>query len=100
METKIKSLVQASINVKQEILQNPDLLKILERYGDVLFLGDFAEKIVGLLPGAKIAGPSWQPRPEIVGALGADYFKKRKFVKVEDLEPLYVYSRECDITGK
>ena len=82
------------------LVEVADLLKMLEKYDDVSFLGDFAERIVGLLPGAKIAGPSWQPRPEVLGALGADYFKKRKFVKVEDLEPLYVYSRECDITGK
>ncbi|MCX5678381.1 MAG: tRNA (adenosine(37)-N6)-threonylcarbamoyltransferase complex dimerization subunit type 1 TsaB [Candidatus Omnitrophica bacterium] len=82
------------------LVKTADLLKRLERYDDVLFLGDFAERIVGLLPGAKIAAKSWQPRPEVVGALGADYFKKGKFIKVEDLEPLYIYSRECDITGK
>lgn len=82
------------------LVEVSDLLKRLKRYDNVLFLGDFAEKIARLLPGAKIAAKSWQPRPEAVGILGADYFRKRRFVKVEDLEPLYIYSRECDITGK
>ncbi len=76
------------------------LLKELEGYQNVLFTGDFAEKAAALLPGSNAAAEHWQPRPEVVGALGAEYFKKRKFVKVEDLEPLYVYSGECDITGK
>ncbi|MBU0605364.1 MAG: tRNA (adenosine(37)-N6)-threonylcarbamoyltransferase complex dimerization subunit type 1 TsaB [Candidatus Omnitrophica bacterium] len=77
-----------------------DLVKKLEGHQNVLFTGDFAEKAAGLLPGSKAAAGHWQPRPEVVGAIGAEYFKKRKFVKVEDLEPLYIYSRECDITGK
>ena len=77
-----------------------DLLKRLAKYDKVFFLGDFAEKIAGALPGAKIATASWYPRPEVVGKLGLEYFRKKKFVRVEDLEPLYLYSRECDITGK
>ena len=77
-----------------------DLLKRLEKYDTVFFLGDYAERIVSLLPRAKIATESWQPRPEVVGRLGMDYFKKRKFVDVRDLEPFYIYSRECDIIGR
>lgn len=77
-----------------------DLLKKLKKYDNVFFSGDYAERAALLLPGAKVATGPWQPRPEVVGALGTEYFKKRKFVKVEDLEPLYIYSRECDITGR
>ncbi|MFH1190019.1 MAG: tRNA (adenosine(37)-N6)-threonylcarbamoyltransferase complex dimerization subunit type 1 TsaB [Candidatus Omnitrophota bacterium] len=77
-----------------------DLVKDLKKYPGVLFTGDFAERAAALLPGASAAAGRWQPRPEAVGAGGADYFNKRRFVKAEDLEPLYVYSRECDITGK
>ncbi len=77
-----------------------ELLKKLEGYDKVLFLGDYAEKAAGLLTGGIISPRPWQPKPEVVGALGAKYFKKRKFVKVEDLEPLYIYSKECDITGR
>jgi len=77
-----------------------DLLKKLKKYDSLFLLGDYAEKIAPLLPGARIATKSWQARPEVVGRLGIEYFKNRKFVKVEDLEPLYIYSRECDIIGK
>lgn len=82
------------------LLPAGDLLKKLEKYDNLFFLGDYAERIAGLLPGAKIAAESWHPRPEIVGRLGMEYFKKKKFVKAEDLEPLYIYSRECDIIGR
>ncbi|MCX5667224.1 MAG: tRNA (adenosine(37)-N6)-threonylcarbamoyltransferase complex dimerization subunit type 1 TsaB [Candidatus Omnitrophica bacterium] len=42
----------------------------------------------------------WHPKAEVVARLGAEYFRNKKFVKAEDLEPLYLYSHECDITGK
>lgn len=82
------------------LLPVDELLKRLKKYDKVLFLGDFADRITGLLPGAGSARGPWQPRPEVIGRLGDVYFKKKKFVKAEDLEPLYIYSRECDITGK
>ena len=46
------------------------------------------------------AGVDWHPRADTVARLGAEYYKNKKFVKAEDLEPLYLYSRECDITGR
>jgi tRNA threonylcarbamoyladenosine biosynthesis protein TsaB len=62
----------------------------------VMFLGDAAEKVSvkeGYLR-------DWYPRAEVAAALGAEYARKRKFVRAEDLEPMYLYSRECDITGR
>jgi tRNA threonylcarbamoyl adenosine modification protein YeaZ len=85
---------------KTLLLGLDDLLKELEKYQNVLFTGDFAGRAAQLLPGASAATGHWHPRPEVVGALGAEYFRKRRFVKVENLEPLYVYSSECDIIGK
>jgi hypothetical protein len=32
--------------------------------------------------------------------LGLGSFRKKKFVSAEKLEPMYIYSRECDITGR
>ena len=49
---------------------------------------------------AKIRGKDWHPRADTVAKLGAEYFRNKKFVKAEDLEPLYLYSHECDITGR
>jgi len=77
-----------------------DLLGRLEKYKKILFLGDFAEKIVERLPNTGSVLRSWRPRSEVVGLLGAERFRDRKFVKPENLEPMYLYSRECDITGK
>jgi tRNA threonylcarbamoyl adenosine modification protein YeaZ len=77
-----------------------ELIGRLRKYDNVLFLGDFAERAAKLLPASKISAGSWQPKPEAVGRIGAGYFRKRKFVRAEDLEPLYIYSKECDITGK
>lgn len=78
----------------------PELLKRLAAYDSVTLLGDYAEKIGGLLPKSVVAAVSWQPTPEIVGRLGIELFNKGKFTDVEDLEPFYIYTRECDITGK
>lgn len=48
---------------------------------------------------AKIRGKDWHPRADTVARLGTEYYKNKKFVMAEDLEPLYIYSRECDVTG-
>ena len=76
------------------------LLKLLKRYDEVLFLGDYADRIAPQLAGAGVMEGPWQPKPETVGMLGIERFKKNRFVKAEDLEPLYVYSKECDVTGR
>lgn len=82
------------------LLPADDLVKSLERYDRVMFLGDFAQRAARLLPGAEAAAWRWQPKPEVIGAIGSDLFKKKRFVTVEDLEPLYIYSKECDIKGR
>lgn len=79
---------------KYLLIPTADLEKRLEKVrGDILFLGDAIEA-------GKEPNPGWHPRAEVVAALGAEMFKKRRFVKAEELEPMYLYSRECDITGK
>lgn len=85
---------------KYLLLPLQDLLARLGKYENVRFLGDFAERASSVLPGSSVATNAWHPKPETVGRLGLEYFRKRKFVSVEDLEPLYLYSSECDITGK
>jgi hypothetical protein len=56
--------------------------------------------------GCSMAGPvkiivkDWHPKAEVVAKLGAEYYRSKKFVRAEDLEPLYLYSHECDITGR
>ena len=69
---------------------------------NILLFGDAAGKI---FTGCSIAGPvkiivkDWYPKAEIVARLGAEYYKDKKFVKAEELEPMYLYSHECDIRG-
>jgi hypothetical protein len=41
----------------------------------------------------------WHPRAEVVAALALADIKKKRFTRAEDLEPMYIYSRECDIKG-
>ena len=79
-----------------------DLLKKTDKYDKVLFLGDAISD-----PGSEANFRSrigfnadWHPKSEVVARLGAEYYKDRKFVKAKDLEPLYLYSHECDITGR
>lgn len=78
-----------------------DLLKKVSRYGKIIFLGDAVTKLPqffskeGQDPFSK-----WHPRAEVAAIMGAEDFKKKRFVKPRNLEPLYLYSKECDITGK
>lgn len=88
---------------KYLLLPLEELLKKTEKYDKVLFLGDTV-----ISPGLRINSKSrtenkvndWYPKAEIIARLAAQDFKKKRFVRPEDLEPMYIYSRECDITGK
>lgn len=77
------------------LLPATDLLKKISKYDKVLFLGDTIPR-----PGLGILHKDWHPKAEIVARIGLEYFKNRRFAKPEDLEPMYLYSRECDVTGK
>ncbi|MDO8536109.1 MAG: tRNA (adenosine(37)-N6)-threonylcarbamoyltransferase complex dimerization subunit type 1 TsaB [Candidatus Omnitrophota bacterium] len=78
------------------LLPLDELLKKISKYDKVLFLGDYPTGAVGF---HRAGGIDWHPKAEVVAKLGAEYFRNRKFVKPEDLEPMYLYSRECDIKG-
>ena len=71
------------------------LLKMTEEYDKVLFLGD-GVKLVGREEKIK----NWHPRADVAAGLAIESFKKKRFVSPEKLEPMYIYSMECDIKGK
>lgn len=79
---------------KYLLLPAADLSSMLNKHDKVFLLGDVE------IPPRRSNRFDWHPRAEIVAELGAIEFKKKRFVKPEDLEPMYLYSRECDITGK
>jgi tRNA threonylcarbamoyladenosine biosynthesis protein TsaB len=66
------------------------LLKKIRKYDKVLFLGDTEENKFK---------KDWHPKAATIGTLALEYFKEKKFTDAADLEPMYIYSRECDITG-
>lgn len=70
------------------LLPLEELKKKLAKYDKIYFLGDM------------IGSKAWYPKAEIVAELALDEIKNKHFVKPEDLEPMYLYSRECDIKGK
>lgn len=74
---------------KYLLISHDELLKKASGYDKVLMIGDMS--------GNKIA---WHPKAPVIERLGAEILEKKKFTKPEDLEPMYLYSRECDITGK
>ena len=78
-----------------------DLLKKTDKYDKVVFLGDYdTAAVTNRCLHLHRGGVNWHPKAEVVARLGAEYYKDKKFVKAEDLEPLYLYSHKCDITGK
>lgn len=66
-----------------------NLIEKLKRYDKILFLGD----VMGTMK-------SWHPKASVVACLGFEYLRAKRFVSPEKLEPMYLYSKECDITGK
>lgn len=96
---------------KYLLLSREELLKKTAGYGKVLFLGDYPIASGFTLKGGPVRRShsrfytftgegGWHPKAEIVGRIALENIGKKKFVRPEDLEPLYLYSRECDITGK
>ncbi len=73
------------------LLSAADLIKIINKR-KTLFVGD-ATWI------ENISAVNWHPKAETVARLGLESFRRKKFVREEDLEPMYLYSRECDIKG-
>jgi len=70
------------------LLPMEELKKKLEKYDKIYFLGDV------------IGDRSFYPKAEVVARLASEYIRKKRFVTAEALEPMYLYSKECDITGK
>jgi len=81
---------------KHLLIPAEDLMKRTTRYKEVSFLGD-ALALIGM---KDIKAPDWHPRPDVIAKLGRECYLRKEFVSAEDLEPLYLYSSECDITGK
>jgi tRNA threonylcarbamoyladenosine biosynthesis protein TsaB len=90
------------------LLPLAELLKKTEKYDKVIFLGDATSDPASDMAGITVrcgighkAGyrVDWYPRAEVVARLGAELISMKKFVNAEDLEPMYIYSRECDLTG-
>jgi tRNA threonylcarbamoyladenosine biosynthesis protein TsaB len=69
---------------------------------DIMFLGN-GVSLVGALKAAERQdpkkNPDWHPRAEVVARLGLELFRRGRTVIAEALEPMYIYSKECDITG-
>lgn len=72
-----------------------DLIKLVDRYGRIFFLGDAAH-LMGKSSGKMI---NWQPKAEVIGRIALGYIKRKEYTGPEELEPLYLYSKECDIKG-
>lgn len=68
-----------------------ELLKKCLKYDKVLFLGNTEKNNFK---------KDWHPRAETVAALASNDINKKKITRAEDLEPMYIYSRECDIKGR
>jgi len=75
--------------------------RIRAKKGRMAFLGDKSEEFIKNLP---TNGPAtitqWHPRADVVARLGLEYLREGKTVTAAELEPLYIYSKECDILGK
>lgn len=77
---------------KYLLLPLTDLLKKIKDE-TTLFLGDIE------VPGKAQKKIDWYPRAEEMVCPALENFKRNKIVIPEKLEPLYLYSRECDIKG-
>lgn len=72
-----------------------ELLQMTSKYDKVLFLGDGVK-----LTDSEETVKNWYPRADIAASLAVKDFSNKKFTSPERLEPMYIYSMECDITGR
>ncbi|MBP7056229.1 MAG: tRNA (adenosine(37)-N6)-threonylcarbamoyltransferase complex dimerization subunit type 1 TsaB [Candidatus Omnitrophica bacterium] len=70
----------------------------LKKYNSAILMGDMAGRLGPV--DKPFFGGDWHPRAEIVARLGLELFKNGKTVGSSELEPMYIYSRECDIKGR
>ena len=80
---------------KYLLLSVKDLMEKTAKYDKVLFLGD----AMHLLGKPAVKKPDWHPKADVVARLGLEEFKKKRIISAEELEPMYLYSKECDIIG-
>jgi tRNA threonylcarbamoyladenosine biosynthesis protein TsaB len=78
------------------LVPDAELMSISEEYDKVFFLGDG----VKIIDRPENEAFDWYPRAEVIGKLAIDQINNKKFTTPADLEPMYLYSKECDITGK
>ena len=85
---------------KHLLLPVKDLMENTAQYDKIIFLGDALQLLPNhsTPPGCGMV-KDWHPRADVVARLGDGYFNAKKFTSAEDLEPMYLYSRECDIKG-
>jgi tRNA threonylcarbamoyladenosine biosynthesis protein TsaB len=81
------------------LVSEEELLKNCAGYDNLYFTGDYAARIAARAARGTDLGPRWHPRAEAIARIGADMIAKGRTVTPEGLEPMYLYSRECDITG-
>lgn len=87
--------------ISRYLLLAPDeLLQKCSVYDNLYFTGDYAERFAALPAGARSMGPRWHPRAVSIAEIGARLATEGRFTTAEKLEPMYLYSRECDITGR
>lgn len=100
-------------NIKKKtkylLLPFDDLLKKTAKHNKVIFLGDAIdllkrkrsfERSFSSCPQDQILlRKIWHPKAEVVARLAVEDFSNKRFVRAGDLEPMYIYSRECDIKG-
>jgi tRNA threonylcarbamoyl adenosine modification protein YeaZ len=84
--------------ISKYLLVTVEELKNKNAGKDALFLGD-GVKLLKEVSDTYFSAP-WHPKAETIAKMGLEYFKNRKFTSAEDLEPMYIYSRECDVTGR
>ena len=74
-----------------KMIKEPTLL-----FGDAIKL---YEDIFKKNPNVRISKKEWLPKAEVVGRLGLEKAKKRKFANPDKLVPMYLHSKYCQVKG-
>lgn len=92
-------------NISRYLLLKPaDFVKMIK--SPAIFAGDGIPVYGGLLKKEKrkmheyLPERLWYPRAGVIAKLGLEKFKKGETINAVKLVPMYLYSKECDITGR
>jgi hypothetical protein len=82
---------------KEKLIVLADFISEKPDYFYVSYDQDLGKKIASINPAIKLAKGAVYPKAKYFLKIAQDLYKEKRFIAVEDLEPLYLHPKTCQI---